>query len=147
MIFREAILEDIPQIQVVRHAVKENRLSDPGLVTDKDCEEYLFIRGKGWVCEFNHRIIGFAILDLTERNIWALFVHPEFEQLGLGKKLQGMMLGWYFTRYKETLWLGTAPHTRAEIFYRKTGWRSKGMRPNGELRFEMSSENWTNRFC
>jgi hypothetical protein len=34
MTFREARLEDIPQIQIVRNAVKENTLSDPNLVTE-----------------------------------------------------------------------------------------------------------------
>lgn len=39
MIIREAKIEDIAQIQIVRNSVKENTLSDPNLVTDKDCEE------------------------------------------------------------------------------------------------------------
>ncbi len=43
MIFREASIGDIKQIQVVRHAVKENRLSDPALVPDSDCGRF-FIR-------------------------------------------------------------------------------------------------------
>jgi len=40
MIFREATIADIPQMQVVRNAVKENILSNPGLVTDKDYEAF-----------------------------------------------------------------------------------------------------------
>ena len=36
MIYREAAIRDIAQIQFVRNAVKENRLSDPALVPDKD---------------------------------------------------------------------------------------------------------------
>ena len=64
MIFREAQTEDIKQIQLVRNAVKENVLSNPGLVTDKDCVEYLTLRGKGWVCETDGTIVGFAIADL-----------------------------------------------------------------------------------
>ena len=35
MIFRESEIKDIGQIQFVRNAVKENRLSDPALVPDK----------------------------------------------------------------------------------------------------------------
>ncbi|WP_245365372.1 hypothetical protein [Chryseobacterium scophthalmum] len=46
MIIREARVEDIPQIQVVRNSVKENTLSNPDLVTDKDCEEFITERGK-----------------------------------------------------------------------------------------------------
>ncbi len=92
IIIREAQPEDIPQIQIVRNSVKENTLSDPGLVTDKDCEEFLFERGKGWVGEAGNQIVGFSIIDLKENNIWALFVHPDFENKGIGRKLHDMML-------------------------------------------------------
>src|ERR1700712_2429160 len=113
MAFREATLEDIPQIQVVRHAVKENVLSDPSVVTDVDCAIYLFKRGKGWVCEVQGKIIGFAIADLKDNSIWALFVDPRYEKNGVGKKLHGIMLDWYFSRGKDKVWLSTSPNTRA----------------------------------
>ena len=82
MIYREAAIRDIAQIQFVRNAVKENRLSDPALVPDKDVAAYITNRGKGWVCEVDKRIVGFSIVDLVENNVWALFVHPDFEALG-----------------------------------------------------------------
>ncbi|MEO6219924.1 MAG: GNAT family N-acetyltransferase [Ginsengibacter sp.] len=142
MIFREAQISDIVQIQSVRHSVKENILSDPALVTDEDCEEYISIRGKGWVCENDGKIIGFAIADLKENNIWALFIHPEFEGRGLGKKLHAIMLEWYFSQTHEKVWLGTSPHTRAEIFYRKQGWNEAGIHGENEIKFEMGFEKW-----
>jgi len=140
--FREAGIHDIPQIQMVRNAVKENRLSDPALVSDRDCEEFLTERGKGWVCEIDGRIVGFAIADLKEHNIWALFLHPDFEKQGIGKTLHGMMLDWYFQQTQQTVWLGTAPGTRAEAFYRKAGWQEKGMHGKGEVKFELSYADW-----
>jgi GNAT superfamily N-acetyltransferase len=142
MIFREAEINDIPQIQVVRHAVKENVLSNPALVTDGDCREFLMVRGKGWVCEIDNTIVGFAIADLKEDNIWALFVHPGHERMGIGKKLHRLMLDWYFSQNKLSVWLGTSPNTRAEKFYRKAGWRETGKRANGEIKFELTSEEW-----
>lgn len=144
MIFREAQVTDILQIQVVRNAVKENRLSDPALVSDEDCENYLLHRGKGWVCEKDDKIVGFAIVDLFDHNVWALFVHPEFENKGIGKKLHDIMLDWYFTKTDLTIWLGTAPNTRAEKFYRKAGWKEAGTHGKGEIKFEMSAESWKN---
>jgi hypothetical protein len=36
MIFREARLTDIKGMQIVRNAVRENRLSDPRVIADKD---------------------------------------------------------------------------------------------------------------
>ena len=70
MIFREAKIEDIKQIQIVRNAVTENTLSDPKLVTDEDCKAFLTVRGKGWVCEMDSDIVGFSIVDLQNNNIW-----------------------------------------------------------------------------
>lgn len=74
MIYREAKTTDIPQIQMVRHTVKENTLSNPALVTDADCEEFITQRGKGWVCEVKGEIVGFSIVDLKENNVWGLFL-------------------------------------------------------------------------
>ena len=142
MIFREAQIEDIKEIQVVRNSVKENVLSDPALVTDKDCEDYITLRGKGWVCEIDDSVIGFAIADLVENNIWALFLQPEYERRGIGKKLHDIMLEWYFSKTKEKVWLGTAPNTRAEMFYRKCGWKEVGKHGKGEIKFEMSYDEW-----
>ncbi|HEY8734828.1 MAG TPA: GNAT family N-acetyltransferase [Puia sp.] len=140
---REAVAGDIPQIQIVRHSVNENILSDPGRVTDDDCADYLMRRGKGWVCEFNHEVVGFAIADLQENNIWALFVKPAFERRGIGRSLLRIMLDWYFSKTSRTVWLGTAPDTRAALFYKKAGWVHTGVNPNGEIRFEMNPNEWS----
>jgi len=142
MIFREAKVTDIPQIQVIRNSVEENTLSNPALVTDKDCENYLVDRGKGWVCEIDGKVVAFAIADLIDHNVWALFVQPGFDRKGIGKKLHDDMLDWYFAQTSSTIWLGTAPATRAEKFYRKAGWKEVGMHGKGEIKFEMTAANW-----
>ena len=142
MIFREATEEDIRAIQSVRHSVAENILSDPNLVTDTDCLEFISNRGKGWVCEIETQIVGFSIVDLTENNVWALFLTPEFENLGIGSKLHDLMLDWYFEQTQSNIWLGTEPKTRADRFYRRKGWQEIGTRGNGETKFEMTLENW-----
>jgi len=142
LIFREADLNDILQIQRVRHSVKENRLSNPSLVTDSDCEDYFMKRGRGWVCEINGYIVGFAIADLRDSNVCALFIDPEFESKGIGRKLHDEMIDWYFDQTDKPIWLGTAPGTRAEKFYRKAGWQEIGLHGKGEIKFEMSQEDW-----
>ncbi len=142
MTIREAHIADIRQIQLVRNSVNENILSNPALVTDEDCAEYLTIRGRGWVCEMENQIVGFAIADLKDNNIWALFVKPEFEKMGIGRHLHDTMLDWYFNQEKRDVWLGTAPNTRAETFYRKAGWIETGMHGKGEIKFEMTLDTW-----
>src|SRR5262249_50106958 len=133
MIIRQALKADIPQIQVVRHSVKENTLSNPALVPDSDVEDYIYNRGKGWVCEVDDRIVGFAIVSVADHNVWALFVEPGHDRKGIGRKLHDEMMNWYFGQTNATIWLGTAPNTRAEAFYRKAGWREAGLHGKGEI--------------
>ena len=142
MILREATIEDIEQMHVVRTSVKENQLSNPNLVTSKDYEEYLLTRGKGWVAIKDEVIVGFAIVDLIENNVWALFVHPASERKGIGKMLYDKMIDWYFSNTGKTIWLSTSANTRAENFYRIAGWKQTGIQVNGELRFELTAKRW-----
>lgn len=142
MNYREALPGDIPQIQIVRHSVRENVLSDPSLVPDEAVLDYLTRRGKGWVCEAEGQIVGFSIADLEEDNVWALFVKPDYAGRGIGRRLQELMLDWYFGQGKAKIGLGTDPGTRAEAFYHRSGWRQVGMKANGEVHFELKKEEW-----
>lgn len=145
MYIRQAHITDIPQIQFVRNVVKENRLSDTSLVTDDVVEDYITKRGRGWVCEMNGIITGFSIISVKDANVWALFIHPEFEGQGIGKKLHDEMMNWYFQQTNTTAWLSTSPGTRAEKFYRQAGWIETGLYGKGEIKFEMTVKAWKNR--
>lgn len=142
---RQAFVNDIPQIQFVRNAVKENTLSDPGLVPDADVEDYILRRGRGWVWEEAGRIIGFSIVSVSDQNVWALFVEPGQDKKGIGRALHDMMMDWYFSQTDQPIWLSTSPGTRAEGFYRKAGWQETGLYGKGEIRFEMSRSQWQNQ--
>jgi len=120
-------------------------LSNPALVTDQDCEDYMFTRGRGWVCIVDEIVVGFAIVDLVDHNVWALFIDPSYEGKGIGRKLHDDMIDWYFENESEPVWLGTAPGTRAEKFYRKAGWKEIGVHGKGEVKFEYTKDNWLNR--
>jgi GNAT superfamily N-acetyltransferase len=142
MIFREANNRDIVAMHKVRVAVMENKLSDAFRINYADYSEHITKRGKGWVCELRKTIVGFGITDLISNNIWALFVEPAYENKGIGKKLQRMMLEWYFLHTRQPVSLTTKAGTRAELFYRKSGWKESGYNSNGEMLFTMSYENW-----
>ena len=144
MIFREASLTDILQMQIVRNSVTENTLSDPALVPNKDVEDYILDRGKGWVCEIDKSIVGFSIVSLKDNNVWALFIKPGFDKKGIGTKLHDLMINWYFSQTKVSVWLSTAPETRAEQFYRNAGWKEVGIHGKGEIKFEMAANDWNN---
>jgi GNAT superfamily N-acetyltransferase len=145
MTLRLAQIADIDQMDTVRMSVKENVLSTPGLVTFAHYMEYLTVRGRGWVCEIEGLITGFAIADFVGNNIWALFVMPEYEKIGIGKILHDTMLDWYFAQTGIPVWLSTSPDTRAERFYRAAGWKDTGTTRSGEIRFEMTINDWKNK--
>ncbi|MCB2379755.1 GNAT family N-acetyltransferase [Hymenobacter sp. BT635] len=146
MRYREALLADIPPMSTVRLAVRENQLSDPTRVTPADYTDYLTRRGRGWVCETDGgTIVGFAIADVLDHSVWALFVHPDYEGQGIGKHLHDLLLTWYFAQTPHPIWLSTGPGTRAEEFYRRQGWQETGRTKSGEVRFELQAEHRFNR--
>lgn len=139
---RQATLKDISQLQEIRNAVTENVLSDPGLISTADYAFFLTRKGSGWVYENEGAILGFGIVDLQDNNVWALFVRPGFENKGIGRELHQKMMNWYFSNTQQMVWLSTAPGTRAASFYMAAGWQQNGIYGKGELRFEMTYEQW-----
>ena len=135
-VLRVALRDDIAEIQRVRHAVRENRLTS-GVVTDDDVRQHLEVLGRGWVILLDGTLRAFAIGNRTNGNVWALFVEQGYEQRGFGRRLHDAMVAWFWAEGVPRLWLSTTPGTRAEGFYRAAGWRDAGPAPHGEIRFEM----------
>ena len=141
---RVATEADVEAMQRIRLAVRENRLADPAAVQPHHVVEKISREGRGWVADAGGRIVGFAIADRTRANVWALFMDPEFEGRGIGRRLHDAMMNWFFASGVERVWLSTDPGTRAEGFYRAAGWQPAGDH-RGEARYEMSREQWLAR--
>lgn len=122
MHLRAADIHDIPAMHRVRMSVRENRLSDSSRITESDYIAHLTSLGRGWVVEIDGAIVGLAIGRVTDGNIWALFVDPEYEGRGVGSMLHDTMVNWLFEQGVQRLWLGTEPGTRAEQFYLRKQW-------------------------
>lgn len=137
MTIREAVPADIQAMHDIRLRVRENQLSDPSVITERDYHDFMSRRTRSWVCEVDGVLAGFTMVDEEEQNLWALFVAPEQESKGIGRALHEAMLAWYFT-HNEKLKLSTAPNTRAERFYRQAGYTAIGTTPSGEVIFERS---------
>ena len=135
-ILREANRADIAEMHRVRVAVRENRLTS-STITEEHYVPAIEATGRGWVIEVDGTVVAFAIGNGNTGNIWALFVHPEHERCGYGRRLHDVMVSWLFSRGLTKLWLSTTPNTRAEHFYKAAGWRFKRNLPTGESMYEL----------
>lgn len=124
----------------VRMAVRENRLTS-AVITEEHYLPAIEDTGRGWVAEDQGSVVGFAVGNVVTGNIWALFVNPEHEGRGHGRRLHDTMIRWLFLQGVRRLWLSTDPNTRAPRFYEAAGWSYLGMLANGEALYELHAPN------
>ena len=136
-VLRQASRADIAAIHEVRMSVRENRLTR-SVITERDYIDHLETLGRGWVIEVGDRIVGVVVGNAHNRNIWGLFVHPEFERRGFGRRLLDTAVNWLWSEGLTQLWLTIAPGTRAQGFYEAGGWKKAAVTEHGEIRFELS---------
>jgi GNAT superfamily N-acetyltransferase len=135
-VLRQAHRDDIPAMHRVRLAVRENRLTTMA-ITPAHYLPAIEETGRGWVVEVDGAVAGFAVGNAMTGNIWALFVDPEHERRGLGRRLHDVMVSWLFSCGLERLWLTTGPDTRARHFYEAAGWQYLGVLASGEAQYEL----------
>jgi GNAT superfamily N-acetyltransferase len=133
---RVALRADIPGMHRVRLAVRENRLTSTA-IREEHYVPAIEKTGRGWVAVENGTVLGFAVGNREDGNVWALFVHPNHEQRGIGRKLQEAMIAWLFQEGVTRLWLSTDPNTRAQKFYEASGWRFVRMLSDREAMYEL----------
>ena len=132
---RPAVEADVPRMQAIRAAVRENRLTNPGVVTTADYVATVQ-RGLCWVWEDEGGVRGFASgHPSASAEVWALFVDPAFEGRGAGSALLAQITDVLWTLGHRELRLSTQPGSRAERVYRAAGWTAVGHAPNGDLKF------------
>jgi GNAT superfamily N-acetyltransferase len=132
---RPARAADWDAVMALRLSVAENRLSDPGRVTEAMYLDYILARGRGWVAEADGAIMGFCIAAL-DGEVWALFVRPGCEGRGVGRALMAACVEWLADQGVAEAVLETGAGTRAERFYRRFGWIEAG-RGRADITFRL----------
>jgi GNAT superfamily N-acetyltransferase len=138
---RQATPADIAGISVVRSSVRENLQTAEQLlamgITPAIVAASLMSECRGWVAEDSGRIVAFSIADREASSIFALFVLPDYEGLGLGTRLLARATQWLWDQHTDLIWLTTGSGTRAARFYEHASWRHTATDAKGELRFEL----------
>lgn len=137
-ILHRATEADIPEMHRIRLSVRENRVSDPARLTEADYRPFIADQGETWHARIDGKIAGFGTLDESDQSIWALFVHPDFEGMGLGKLLLAKLVDRARESQMGTINLVTTPGTRAEAFYLRCGWEPAGVAESGECRLALN---------
>ena len=124
---------------VIRLGVRENVLSDPGWLTRSMWGDALESSGNAntWMCECDGQIVGFASGGISEADIWALFVAPDYEGRGIGAALLLLATDWLFAAGVEVVRLGTRADSRADGFYLHRGWRRGELTEKGEVIYRL----------
>jgi len=136
LVVRQAVREDIPGMHRVRLAVRENRLTST-VIRAEDYVREIEVTGRGWVITEEGNVVAFAVGNRETQNIWALFVDPEREGRGYGRRLHEVMVEWLFSQGVPFIWLSTDPGTRAQRFYEAAGWSFCRVLPDGEHYYEL----------
>ena len=126
---REIEDRDVPSLFQVRIATRENRLSMKDLasigITVDSVREAIKGSHKGWLCEQDGRIVGFAMGDSAVNELTVIALLPEYEKRGIGKQLLSKVEVWLRSEGCSTIWLTTDLNRelRAYGFYTKNGWQ------------------------
>jgi len=126
-VIRVATPDDIEAIFDIRTAVVQNHLSreqmaelgiTPQVVADSMREAPCV-----WLAEVDGTAVAFSMVDLAGGEVFALFVLPSHENLGLGRHLMAVAEAALFERH-DTLFLITdgRDQVRANGFYQRLGW-------------------------
>ena len=126
--YREIEESDMEAIFDVRIATWHNPNGHQELtqfgITPASVRERMQTSLKGWLCDDGQKVIGFAMGDQQNGEMWVIAVLQEFENQGIGRELLTRVENWLFSCGWNEIWLTTDPDEdfRAVGFYRRLGW-------------------------
>jgi ribosomal protein S18 acetylase RimI-like enzyme len=140
---RYATPADIDTLFDIRTSVQDNHLSREQMaelgITPQVLAEAIASAPCAWITEIDGVAGGFAMVDTEMGELFALFVHPKCEGLGMGRLLLAAAEAQLFSVH-ETIWLVTdgGDGIRANAFYRRHGWQLAGRVDERDVRYEKS---------
>ena len=141
---RLTVEADVEMLFDIRTSVRENLQNREELaqlgVTPESVVELLRGSGRGWLALVDGEPAGFSLANADEGTVFAMFVRPEQEGKGLGRRLMAEAEAWLFSRGWPEIWLltGADPSLRAHGFYRRLGWRLHRPHGNDQVRYVKS---------
>jgi GNAT superfamily N-acetyltransferase len=81
-----------------------------------------------WECVGDSRVVGHCAGNAATGEVVSLSVLPNYEGLGIGRRLLSLVVDWLRAEGAGRIWLDapTDPSRRAYGFYRALGWQPSG---------------------
>jgi ribosomal protein S18 acetylase RimI-like enzyme len=136
MRYREIKEHDVTALFAVRVATRENALSRDELarlgVDEESVLAMLNTTHRGWLCEDGDQVVGFAMGNRENGEIWVIALLPDYEGRGIGTELLTRVEEWLWSEGWAEIWLTTDVDTtlRAYGFYRRRQWVDHEIRNN-----------------
>jgi len=139
---RRAGVEDVDLLFDIRTSVEQNAQTREDLaargITPDAVEVLLLTSCRAWIAECDGKPVGFAMANGDEGCIFGLFVRPDYEDRGIGRRLMAEAEAFLFSSH-DRVWLttGAGEHIRSNGFYRTLGWVPLELTEGGdEMRYE-----------
>ncbi|OLS63127.1 GNAT family N-acetyltransferase [Pseudomonas putida] len=138
---RVATPADVETLFEIRTSVTQNHLSREQMaglgITAEVLASILETEPCAWIAHQDGVAVGFAMVDGEAGEVFALFIRPGFEGLGIGRGLMRLAEAYLF-RNHERIWLVTDGNAdiRANGFYQRLGWELVGRVDERDVRYE-----------
>jgi len=135
---------DLPAVTVIRTSVIENHLSVVEMaergITPEGTIAQMATTLRGWLGLVDGVPAAFSMAKSDQGMVFAMFVLPGHEGMGLGRQLLTAAEDWLFEIGWPEIWLTTDvdPTIRAHGFYQRLGWVTDGVAELGEVTYRKS---------
>lgn len=142
-LIRAATQDDVDTLFTLRTSVVQNHLSVEQMaelgITPKVLADSIREAPCVWIAEVDGRPVAFSMVDLATGEVFAMFVLPSHENLGLGRRLMEVAEAALFEHH-DRLFLITdgRDEIRANGFYQRLGWTLAAQVEDGDVRYEKS---------
>ncbi|MGU9812945.1 GNAT family N-acetyltransferase [Pseudomonas sp. LF052] len=143
MLIRVATPDDIDTLFAIRTSVVQNHLSREQMtalgITPQVLADSIREAPWVWIAEVEGRPVAFSMVDRAAGEVFAMFVQPGYEGLGLGRRLMAVAEAALFEQH-ERLFLITdgRDEIRANGFYQRLGWSMVARVEGDDVRYEKS---------
>ncbi|WP_439862522.1 GNAT family N-acetyltransferase [Pseudomonas antarctica] len=140
-LIRVATEDDVDSLFAIRTSVQQNHLSREQLaemgITAQVLADSIRVAPCIWIAEVDGTSAAFSMVNLAEGEVFAMFVRPAYEGLGLGRQLMAVAEAALFERH-DTLFLITdgRDEIRANGFYKHLGWALAGPVGGEDVRYQ-----------